>query len=253
MQHLRGVSIICVKHSFARGISSAGLVRFVSHKWKSTHVVVVSAQNAHTLGAHALGAERNTQCASHKICKRVVAIKSRIQLEVKSTEVFSSNAYDFALFGVFADGHTEVQSGAILKRPFAFDEETVRLTNQVRSVTTKMTTCASSAQHQPSNETNVDFIHTVFKSNKHCSTTATQALLLAMAPHTSSWDKFAHPPPILSGWLVLKHHVMLVQFFSQLPSWGNWLGRCRWLRDLSLDGVAERILTSAASSANRPS
>ena len=92
------------------------------------HVVVVSARNAHTLGAHALGAERNTQCASNKICKRVVAIKKRIQLKVTSTEVLSSNAYDFALFGVFDDGHTEVQSGAILKRLFAFDEETVRLT-----------------------------------------------------------------------------------------------------------------------------
>ena len=134
-----------------------------------------------------------------------------IQLEVKSTEVFSSNAYDFALFGVFADGHTEVQSGAILKRP-SFDKETVRLMKQVRSVTTKMTTCARFWQHQPSNETNVDLKHTVFKPNKHCGTAAAQALILAMVPHTVSWHKFAHPPPMLSGRLVLKHHDTFVQF-----------------------------------------
>ena len=75
----------------------------------------------------------------------------------------------------------------------------------------------------------------VFKSNKHCSTTATQALLLATAPHTVSWDTFARPPPILSGGklvgLEASRHVSAG--FSQLPSWENWLGRCWWLRDLS--------------------
>ena len=51
--------------------------------------------------------------------------------------------------------------------------------------------------------------------------------------------------------LEASRHVTSVFRSSQVAE--NWLGCCWWHRVLSLDGVAERILTSAASSANRQS
>ena len=64
-----------------------------------------------------------------------------------------------------------------------------------------------------------------------------------MAPHTVSWDMFARPPrdtQRLAG-LEASRHVSAVFRSYQVAE--NWLGRCWWLRDLSLDRVAERILT----------
>ena len=130
------------------------------------HGDVVTARNEQPLGAHAFGAERNTQSVPHNFCMWVVAIKSVVTPEVASTEVLSSDAKDFGRLGVFDGEQTKVQSGAILKRPFAFDEESVRLTNQIRCETMKMTTSASFAQHQPVIETNVHFKHTVDNRQK---------------------------------------------------------------------------------------
>ena len=80
------------------------------------NVDVVTARNAQPLGAHAFGAERNTQSVPHNFCMWVVAIKSVVTLKVASTEVLSSDAEDFGRGGVYDGDHTEVQSGVILKR-----------------------------------------------------------------------------------------------------------------------------------------
>ena len=79
--------------------------------------------------------------------------QSRIQCEVGSIEVLSSDTRDFARLGVLQVEQTELQSGVILKRRFASEEDIAKLTKNVRSVATKMTTSVLFAQHQPVNET----------------------------------------------------------------------------------------------------
>ena len=96
-----------------------------------------------------------------------------------------------------------------------------------------MTTCASSAKHQPSNETHVEFythsvqVEQTLQYDCHASTPPCHGSAHCLVGHVCTP---AADTQRLVG-LEASRHVIAV--FSQLPSWENWLGRCRWLRDLS--------------------
>ena len=118
---------------------------------------------------------------------------------------------------IYTSSTTELQSGAILERRCDPDEDTVRLTDDEQSLRYReddddCKLCATAA---------------VQRDQRRFKTPGVQI------EQTLQYDCHAASPPILSGWLAWKHHIMFVQFFSKLPSWEKWLGRCWWLRDLS--------------------